>query len=418
MSEVRADDFPMLPYEDAWKLIAGALALLPPSRHALAHAAGLVLADDVTAHDNMPPFPAASMDGYAVIAGDQSTNRTVTGEQEAGPLRKLQVLPGTAVRIMTGGPLPSGADAVIPFELTREVDGVVHLNAAVKVGANVRPIGQDIKLGELALKKGTVIGPPEIGLLASLNYAEVLTFPRPRVTVLATGDELVRVGAPLKPGQIRDSNSLALAAAVRAAGCEVCTRADPVSDIASALEQAVRIGFANSDMVITSGGVSMGTHDLIKPLIARIGQVLVGRVAIKPGKPLTFGLVGGKPFFGLPGFPVSSLVCFEQFVRPALRLLAGLRTLWRPLMKVRLAQSLQHEPDRTEFQRVIIANTAEGRIAYSTGAQGSGRLKSLVGANALVVLPAGTGDAPAGSEVFALLINHPETREELGLNAC
>jgi len=302
---------------------------------------------------------------------------------------------------------------VIPFEQASEAGGRVSLHARVRSGANVRPIGQDIKLGELALRCGTVIGPAELGLLASLNYAKVLVHPRPRVYVMATGNELVRVGAPLKPGQIRDSNSVALAAAVRAAGGDAYSSFDPVADDQLSLEQAIRAGYAEADMVITSGGVSMGTHDLIKPILARLGTVLVGRVAIKPGKPLTFALVDGKPFFGLPGFPVSSLVCFEQFVRPALRLMAGHRLLWRPSLKVRLAQTLHHEPDRTEFQRVVLESASEGLIARTTGSQGSGRLKSLVGANALVILPAGSGDAPAGSEVTALLINQPESREAL-----
>ncbi|MCE5258818.1 MAG: molybdopterin molybdotransferase MoeA [Chloroflexi bacterium] len=413
MNEARADDYPMLPYEEVWRLIASSLSPLAPVRCDLARAAGLVLAEDVTARENMPPFAAASMDGYAVIASDTSTTRAIIGEQEAGPQREFQVKAGVAVRIMTGGALPEGADAVIPFEKASEVDGTMHPQGQVDPGANVRPVGQDIRQGEVALKKGIEIGPPEIGLLASLNYAEVLVHPRPRVFLITTGDELVRVGAPLKPGQIRDANNLALLAAVRSIGCEALSRPDPVGDNLAALEQAIRTGFAKADMVVTSGGVSMGTHDYIKPIISRIGRILVGRAAIKPGKPLTYAMVGNKPFFGLPGFPVSSLVCFEQFVRPALRILGGHKLLWRPQVKVRLAQTLHHDPERTEFQRVIVYLTSDRRLAYTTGAQGSGRLKSMVGANALVMLPAGTGDAPAGSEVLAVMLTIPEIREEM-----
>jgi molybdenum cofactor synthesis domain-containing protein len=237
--------------------------------------------------------------------------------------------------------------------------------------------------------------------------------PRPRVFIMATGDELVPVGVTPQPGQIRDSNTLALLAAARAAGMDTLSLPSPVGDDPLKLEQALCDGLAASDMVITSGGVSMGTRDLIKPLLAKLGEVLVGRVAIKPGKPLTFAIVEGKPVFGLPGFPVSSLVCFEQFARPALRLLGGHRLLWRSQIRVNLAETLRHDADRTEFQRASVVQTTGGYVAHSTGAQGSGRLKSLVGANALLVLPIGMGDFSIGSEVMALLVNQPEAREIL-----
>lgn len=409
----RSSDYPMLPYEDAWQRIAQALTPLAPVRRRLALAPGLVLAEDIIAQENMPPFAAASMDGYAVIADDMSSERVVTGEQDAGTKLDLAVAAGMAVRIMTGAWLPAGADAVIPFEQTTETAGRVRLLAAVKPGANVRPVGQDIATGEAVLLKGSVLGPAEIGLLATLGYAEVLVHPRPRVFIMATGDELVPVDIVPQPGQIRDSNTPALMAAARAADMDAWTMPSPVGDDPLKLEQALRDGLAGSDMVITSGGVSMGTRDLIKPLLAKLGEILVGRVAIKPGKPLTFAMLDGKPVFGLPGFPVSSLVCFEQFARPALRLLGGHRLLWRPKIQVLLAQILCHDPDRTEFQRAVVEQTAEGYSARSTGAQGSGRLKSLVGANALLVLPIGMGDFPSGSQVMALLINQPEAREEL-----
>ena len=230
---------------------------------------------------------------------------------------------------------------------------------------------------------------------------------------MATGDELVRVDAIPKPGQIRDSNTSALFTAAMACGFDAVALPHPIGDDAFELERALVEALADSDIVVTSGGVSMGTCDLIKPLLARLGEVLVGRVAIKPGKPLTFAMVQGKPVFGLPGFPVSSLVCFEQFVRPALRLLGGQRLLWRPCVEVRLAQTLRHDPERTELQRAIVGSDPEGYLAHSTGIQGSGRLKSLIGANALLILPAGMGDFPAGSRVMAFLINRPEVGEDL-----
>lgn len=405
----------MLSFDDAWQRIASALAPLPPVRKSLTEISGLVLAEDIVAHDSMPPFAAAAMDGYAVISSDTSAERAVTGEQDAGVNLDLAVIPGTAVRIMTGAPLPVGADAVIPFENTREEAGVVRLLAFAGPGANVRPAGQDIIAGETVLCRGSELGPAEIGLLASLGHGRALVHPRPRVAIITTGDELVSVNTVPRAGQIRDANGPALLAAARAAGFEAAALPCPVGDDAAALERALLDTLAASDMVVTSGGVSMGMRDLIKPLLAKLGEIMVGRVALKPGKPLTFALVQGKPVFGLPGFPVSSLVSFEQFVRPALRLMAGHRLLWRPLAEVRLAQTLRHDPERTEFQRAVVETVPGGYQARGNGAQGSGRLKSLAGANALLVLPAGTGDFPAGACVKAFLINQPETEEELPL---
>jgi molybdopterin molybdotransferase len=408
----RSCDYPMLPFEDAWLRIAAALAPLPPVCKPLSLVSGLVLAEDIIAQESMPPFAAASMDGYALLSSDASSERSITGEQDAGVKLDLAVTEGTAVRVMTGAPLPAGADAVIPFEETMEAAGVVRLHSAARPGANVRPVGQDIAAGEIALPQGSVLGPAEIGLLATLGRSEVLVHPRPRVSILSTGDELVPVDVEPRPGQIRDSNTSALLAAATACGFDAVTLSHPIGDDAIELEQALVEALAGSDMLVTSGGVSMGTCDLVKPLLARLGEVLIGRVAIKPGKPLTFAMVQGKPVFGLPGFPVSSLVCFEQFVRPALHLLGGRRLLWRPCVEVCLAQTLRHDPERTEFQRAIVESDLEGFTAHSTGAQCSGRLKSLVGANALLILPVGMGDFPAGSRVMAFLINQPEVRED------
>jgi molybdenum cofactor synthesis domain-containing protein len=409
----RSCDYPMLSFEDAWRRIAGTLSPLPPLHKPLALVSGLVLAEDIIAQDSMPPFAAAAMDGYAILSSDASSERTITGEQDAGVKLDLAVKKGTAVRIMTGAPLPAHADAVIPFEQTREEACVVRLLSHAGPGTNVRPVGQDMAAGEIALPKGSVLGPAEIGLLASLGHSRILVHPRPRVSIMATGDELVRVDAIPKPGQIRDSNTSALLTATTACGFDAVALPHPIGDDAGELEQALIGALTGSDMVLTSGGVSMGTRDLIKALLTRLGEVSVGRVAVKPGKPLTFAMVQDKPVFGLPGFPVSSLVCFEQFVRPALRLLAGRRLLWRPCVEVRLAQALRHDPERTEFHRAVVEPDSQGFSAHSTGIQGSGRLKSLVGANALLILPIGIGDFPAGSRVMAFLINQPEVGDDL-----
>ena len=411
----RSSDYPMMSITEAWQRVSSALAPLPPVRKSLDCAAGLVLAEDIIAENSMPPFAAASMDGYAVISSDASLEKSITGEQDAGVKLDLSVRQGTAVRIMTGAPLPAGADAVIPFEKTEEKEGVVCLHVIPKPGENVRPVGLDMMAGETVLPKGFVLGPAELGLLAALGQFQVLVHPRPRISIMATGNELVAGDEILKPGQIRDSNSVALSAAAAACGFEVKTAPRPINDDINKIERALVEALNNSDMVITSGGVSMGKLDLVKPLLAKLGEVLVGRVAMKPGKPLTFAILQGKPVFGLPGFPVSSLVCFEQFVRPALRLMSGLNLLWRPCVDVRLAENLRHDPDRTEFQRAIVKSGHDGFVAYSTGSQSSGRLKSLVGANALLILPIGMGDVPAGSRLKAFLINQPETQKDLSI---
>lgn len=401
--------YPMIEIEEAWQRIAALIRPLAAIRLPIDSAFGHVLAEDVIAMENLPPFPSSAMDGYAVLSADESPERRVIGTQAAGQVEPLRVGPGTAARIMTGAPLPPGADAVIKIEDTIECNGMVRLLARVSPGENVRPVGQDLAAGDLVLEKGAVLGPAEIGLLAAVGRTEVLVHPKPKVAIMATGDELVPPGQTPAPGQIRDSNSYALLAAVQAAG-GTPLHLGLIPDREDALRAAILEGVANADMLLTSGGVSMGTHDLVKPLLAELGQIHFGRVASKPGKPLTFVTVQGVPVFGLPGFPVSSLVSFENFVRPALRLMAGHRKLWRPEIAVRLSHPVRHEPDRTEFQRAVASQRDGAWWAETTGVQVSGRLKSLVGANALLRLPRGSGDFAQGEEVMAILIEQPEAR--------
>ncbi|NLG49635.1 MAG: molybdopterin molybdotransferase MoeA [Chloroflexi bacterium] len=402
-----ASRYPVISMEEAWEQVAAAIHRLPIVTRPLDALLGHVLAEDVTASENMPPFPASAMDGYAVVAADQAEERLVIGEQDAGLRQPFHVQPGTAVRIMTGAPLPDGADAVVPFEQATERDGHVRVPATVAAGAYVRPAGQDIAVGNLVLAAGTLLGAPEIGLLATVGRTEALVYSQPTVAVIATGDELVSPGQTPGPGQIRDSNSYALAAAVRTLGYPAL-RIGPVPDTEQALREAIREAAAQADMVLTSGGVSMGTRDLIKPILEELGTVHFGRVAIKPGKPLTFATLQGVPMFGLPGFPVSSLVCFEMFVRPALRLMAGYRRIWRPEQRVRLSHAVRHTPDRAEFQRAVVTQRDGEYWAETTGNQVSGRLLSLVGANALLKIPAGVDDVAAGESVIAILIDQPE----------
>jgi molybdopterin molybdotransferase len=275
-------------------------------------------------------------------------------------------------------------------------------------GADVRPVGQDITKAQRVLRAGTRIGPQEIGLLASLGMTAVRVYPRPRVAVLSTGNEIVEPSAQPGPGQIRDSNRYTLMAALQRAGLT------PVSlgigtDQDDELTAKVLEGLATCDALMTSGGVSMGKLDLIKPILETEGQVHFGRVNMKPGKPLTFATVQGKPVFALPGFPVSSLVSFEVFVRPALLRMSGLHLVLRPRMPVTLADTLQGDAWRPEFHRVSLSRENGKFMARSTGMQSSARLLSMVGANALLTLPKQEKAFEAGETVMAILLDHPES---------
>jgi len=394
--------YPMIPVEEAQQIVLAHVAPLPAEELAFNEALDRVLAEDIHATEDMPPFAASAKDGFAVRSVDGLTPRRLLGEQMAGVPGNLRVERGTAVRITTGAPVPPGADAVIMVEYT-EVDGdLVRVSRAVQPGDDVRPPGQDIARGQLVLAAGTHIGPAEIGLLAMMGRVRVPVYARPRVATMSTGDELVEPGMMPALGQIRDSNRYTLAAAAHRAGAVVVDLGH-APDTSAALAEHIRQGLAQADAIVTSGGVSMGELDLVKPLLEQIGTVHFGRVHIKPGKPMTFATVEGKPFFALPGFPVSSLVAFEVFVWPALRKMSGHKNLFRPHPRVILRHDVRHSADRPEFQRAIV-EWEDGRLyARTTGFQGSGRLLSLAGANALLALAHGKGDFRAGEEVEAFL---------------
>lgn len=403
MSEMRRDSpYPMVSVDEAHRLIAANLSLLPTEEMSALEAFGWVLAQDVYAPEDMPDLPKSAMDGYALIASDGIAPRRVLAELTAGNRQDIRLEPGTAARIMTGAPLPAGADAVVIVEQTHERDGILTIDQAPVVGQYIQSVGQDIARGTLVLAKGTPLGAAEIGLLATVGQTRIQVYRRPRVAILATGDEVVEPDAPSAPGIIRDSNRYALMAAVREAG------GIPISlgiarDDQTTQRQAILSGLEQADLVLTSGGVSMGTRDLIKPILAELGTVHFGRIAYKPGKPTTFATVNGKIVFGLPGFPVSSLVSFEVFVRPTLRRLQGDRNPERPRVRVRLHEQIKPAPDRPEYQRVQIAWRDGQLVATSTGIQNSSRLLSLRGANGLLIVPPGESPYPAGSELEALL---------------
>jgi molybdopterin molybdotransferase len=303
---------------------------------------------------------------------------------------------------MTGSLLPEGAEAVVMVEDTSEQDGQVRLRKPIERGANVHRPGLDLRRGQVVLQAGTRLGAAEIGMLATVGQARVPVYPRARVAVLATGDELVEPDEHPPEGSIRDSNRFALIAVSREAGAEVVWQGHG-RDERSVLERLIRQALEQADVLVTSGGVSMGTRDLIKPLLAELGQVQFGRINFKPGKPLTFVTIGEKLAFGLPGYPVSSLVTFEVFVRPALLKLQGHREVLRPRVEVVLEHDLSPDHARLEYQRARVRWEAGRLVASSTGLQGSSRLASMLGANALLEIQPGGDLLSAGTSVPALL---------------
>jgi len=402
----RVSAYPMVSVAEALTTVLAHASALATETVPLLEARGRVLAEAVHADGDLPGLPRSSVDGYAVIAADRTAARQVLEEVTAGRLAHAQVRPGTAVRIMTGGTVPEGADAVVMVEDVEEVAGQAVVQRQLSSGENVHAPGMDLSRGQRVLSAGTLLGPPEVGLLATVGKAQVRVHRRPRVAVLATGDELVEPDQTPPPGSVRDSNRFALIAAANDAGADVPWHAHELDDEAE-LAARMREGLAVADVLLTSGGVSMGTRDLIKPLMDRLAEIHFGRVSFKPGKPLTFATTAqGKLIFGLPGFPVSSLVTFEVFVRPALLRLAGRVDVLRQRVDVELAHDIRPDPVRPEYQRAVVT-WEDGRYrARTTGLQASSRLLSIVGANALLELSPTPGPVAAGSIVKALLLTN------------
>jgi len=359
------------------------------------------------------------VDGYAVIAQPGPLRLRVLHELTAGQSSNVRLNPETAMRIMTGGVLPPGANSVVMVEDTEEHDSVVTIKTSPGNADNVQGAGIDARRGQVMLEAGRRIGPAEVGMLATVGHTRVRVYPKPRVAVLATGDEVVDPEDEPPVGYVRDSNRPALMAAAIEAGCEVVFSGH-ANDELHLLRRAMQDALAVADVLITSGGVSMGTRDLIKPLLAELGEIHFGRIAFKPGKPLTFASIqqpGQQPgrtayAFGLPGFPVSSLVTFEVFVRPALRRLQGLTSVFRPRISVELGHDFQPDAGRLEYHRAVVCWQGDRLVATSTGKQTSSRLITMVGANALLEIPAATEPLPAGSRVPALLTGDIVTPEE------
>jgi gephyrin len=410
--------YPMLAVDEALALVLAQVQPLPATSTPLAAALGLILAQDALAQEPLPPFSASTKDGYAVYAADGPGDYPVLGEVTAGHPANFTITPGSVAYITTGAPLPAGADAVVMVEETAQLPSEagwarVRIQQAVRPGADVRPVGADVAAGECILHRGERLGPAEIGLLATVGMTQVRTYPKPRVAVLSTGDELVEPDRSLGPGQIRDSNRALLCAAVVAVG-GLPVDLGIAGDQAALLVERIERGLMTVDVLLTSGGVSMGELDLVQPLLEQRGTVHFGRIRMKPGKPVTFATVNvegrTKLVFGLPGNPVSSMVTFYLLAAPALRKLAGwAEPQWRRVQAV-LHQPLRLDSYRPEYHRATLtwdSGLHDGRGGYravSTGSQASSRLLSMRTANSLLELPQGEGELAAGSVVWALLI--------------
>jgi molybdopterin molybdotransferase len=402
----------LVPFGQARAAVLERLRPLPVREVPLADALGCVLAEDVTAAEDLPPFANSAMDGYAVRAADLAGASDqapialeLTGEVFAGSARLPTVRPGGAARIMTGGALPPGADAVVPVEQSTVDGGAVLIRLAPGERQFVRESGEDVRAGTVVLERGRPLDPAAVGMLASVGRRLVPVHPRPRVAVVSTGDELVDPGDSLGPGQIRDSNSWLLVAQARAAGADAF-RCGRLHDDPVALRRGFALAAADGDLVLTSGGVSVGERDYTKQVLAELGDVRSFRVAMQPGMPQAFGFAAGTPLYGLPGNPVSCFVVFELLVRPVLRRLAGYADdqLDRPRVVARLGEPVRSPPGKVSFLRVRLEVGDDGLVAGLTGSQGSGVLSSCVAADGLAVVPAERRELPAGSPVQVVLL--------------
>jgi molybdopterin molybdotransferase len=374
----------------------------------LLEALGGTLAEDVVADRDAPPFRNSAMDGYAVIGEDVAqvpASLRVVGDIAAGGVPSRAIVRGEAMRIMTGAPMPDGADTVVRVEDTDNGQKAVQITAPTRTGTSVRAAGEDLRKGETVLTRGTVLRAAEIGVLATMGRKSVLVTGRPRVAVLSTGDELVELDEPLRPGQIRDANRYSLASAVRAVGATAIPLGI-VRDTAEELRRALRDAATQADVIVTSGGVSVGDHDHVKPVVDELGSMDFWSIAIRPGRPLAFGEIDGKLIFGLPGNPVSCLLGFELFVRPALLRMAGRRLLQRPRTTARLDDTLDTPPGLRFFARGIYDPATN--TVRTTGPQGSGILRSMALANCFIDIPDTVQHVDRGESVTVIRTDQPE----------
>jgi molybdopterin molybdotransferase len=384
--------------------ILSRIAVLDAEDVSLIEARGRVLAEEVRSDRDVPPFTNSAMDGYAVRATDtrsassqEPVRLAVLGEIRAGAAPPTSVRPSAALRIMTGGAMPEGADAVVRIEDTAERDGQVEVRVAVEPGTSVRRAGSDIRRGDVVAERGRVVTPGVIGVMASAGRTSVRVVRRPRVTVLTTGDELRDAGEALGPGQITNTNRYTLRAALEEAGAEVIDAGvarDERHDLINRFQAA-----ATTDLAVTTGGVSMGAYDLVRLLLEEQEAVDFWQVALRPGKPLVFGAIRGVPLIGLPGNPVSTLVGVELFVRPAILKMQGRTDLERPRLPAVTEGALVNPPHLEQYFRGVARRDGDRVVVRLTGDQGSHVLRSMADANCLVVVPQGTSEVAAGAAV-------------------
>ena len=418
----------MLSVEEALTQIISCFTTLESEEKPILECLGQILAEDVTSPLDLPPLSNSGMDGYAVIWNDiahsshqNPTQLNVIGIVPAGQVSIQTVTSGSAIRIMTGAPVPKGADTIIPFEETDEVErrnsgtglNNININTSLPKGCNIRPSGEDVKQNELVLKSGTLIRPSEVSVLASLGLPTVNVIRRPVVSVLATGDELVQVDGNLVPGKIYDSNSAGLAASILSAGGIpriLGIAQDTVKSLNNKLE-----GIKGSDLVITSAGVSKGDYDVVKDVLNDKGDINFWSVRMRPAKPLAFGHLNHEgafiPMLGLPGNPVSALVAFEMFARPAIRLMLGLTALDRPVIEGILTNPIFNADERRVYARVEVTKNNGTYYASPTGPQGSNILTSMSKANGLAICPDNELTRSAGDKVNIIMLDWNEEVE-------
>jgi molybdopterin molybdotransferase len=416
----------LISVEEAQAEILSHVHPLEPERVPILDGLGRVLVEEIISDIDVPPFDNSAMDGYAVRSVDVADSTPdipvglrVLGSVAAGYVAGIRVAPGSAVRIMTGAPMPDGADAVVPYEDTSDFDrskeerlatpaDSIQVRKAVEPRDHVRPAGEDIRKGEVVMVPGRVIRPQEIGVLASLGLETILVHRRPKVAILATGDELLEIHESLEPGKIRNSNEYTNAALVTRTG-GIPIRLGIARDTKADLTAKLRTGFEQgADLFLTSGGVSVGDYDVVKDVLGTEGRMRFWQVRMKPGKPLAFGLLPGRvPLIGLPGNPVSAMVSFEQFARPAILKMLGHLDLAKPIVRVILDEPLTNS-GRRGFVRVIVTRVADGYHARTTGEQGSGVLTSMAKANGLAIVPEGIRYVEQGSELTVQMLDWPE----------
>jgi molybdopterin molybdotransferase len=401
----------MISFDEALNNILSHIQPMGLEKVSLLESLGWVIGEDVFARWDIPPLDNSAMDGYALrfedvekASPDRPVRLEVIEDLPAGSISKKTIGRGQAIRIMTGAPIPKGADTVIPVEDTKKEGGSALIFKPALFGENVRKAGEDVRKGDRIISHGDIIRPAELGMLASVGRSSVSVYQKPLVAILCTGDELVDVDETLEEGKIISSNSYTLAAQVRECGAipvQLGIAKDRKEEISQKLRQGIR-----ADVLISSAGVSVGDYDFVKGVLGDLGMKMAfWQVAMKPGKPLAFGTIQGKPVFGLPGNPVSSMVSFEQFVRPSLLKMMGHRQFYRPVVEAILQDEIEKKPGRRHFIRAFVSFKEGSYFATTTGDQGSGILRSMVKANGLIIIPEDQEVARAGDKVKVQLLD-------------